>query len=242
MAVKSFYLDCKKSRDFGILIDTAKPYGAPNLDVNQISVPGRDGDVFVSNERYTNYDVIYPCGIMGNIPEKMRKIKSWLYGKKGYRKLCDEYTGMDYFRWAFFNSQIEPEVEGDLATFDITFSCKPYLYSFEGQKYKKVNNNTVLFNPEGFASRPLLKIYTQMSLPSNDIYINHTHLALDISESDKTIIIDTETQNAYFYNDGSYTNANHIINTADIELKTEANTFSVGSGLELEIMPRWRTL
>lgn len=240
--VREFYLDGKSSRDFGILINSAKPFGAPKLDVNQIAVPGRDGDVFISNERYENFELKYTCGIINNIDEKMRKIKSWLYSKKGYRVLYDDYTGKDYFRLVCFNSDISPDIDRKIATFDIAFSCNPYLFSFEGQKWLKVNSKTTLFNPEAFESRPILKIHTDMSLANTDIYINKTHFHFDDTAYDDTIIVDTQTQNAYFDNNGTYENANNIINTADIKLKTGINTFTVGSGLSVEIMPRWRTL
>lgn len=229
-----FVFDNKKSRDFGILIaDKPKIYGAPAMDIETISVPGKSGDLRKYNNRLENYILSYRCNLRCT-PEKSRKIKSWLYQPE-YKRLYDSYVS-GYFRWAALNKGIDDENGRIFTEFDVEFTCKPYLYSFEGEKEIDVASGDAIYNPEAYSARPIIKL-TKTSSVTTVIKIGSS--AFKVNGTGQ-YTIDAETQSCYY--DG--VNRNSDISSADIEIAPGENyiTRSGGALSEFKIIPRWRTL
>ena len=119
-----------------------------------------------------------------------------------------------------------------LANFEITFNCKPFLYSFEGQNWIELEGPAEIINPEVLNSKPLLKVTGK-----GEIQINSQRTVIS---DENTLFIDTEIQNAYFENNGVYSNANSKVTNCDLELVSGKNTiFYDDSKISLSIMPRW---
>lgn len=230
--IHKFYLDNQCSRDFGLLIDTPKVYGSPAADVEYVSVPGRDGDIPISKNRYANYTLAYPAGLKGNVAHKLRLIKAWLNSSRGYRKLWDTYD-RDYYRYAAFAADIDPGVTADIANFDITFNCKPFRYRFDGDNEISATGTLNILNPEIFEAKPLITVYGT----DGTLTVNNKNII--ISAISGYVTIDTETQNAY----KGTANKNATINTAAVSLVAGLNTIQAsGSITSYKIIPRWRTL
>lgn len=104
-------------------------YGAPSRDVEQIHVPGRNGDILVDNGGWNNVTVKYPnCNILSNFDENVEKLRGYLMSKPGYHTLIDQYHP-DEVRYAEFRGPFNPEAHtgngNDSGTFDLEFNCKP---------------------------------------------------------------------------------------------------------------------
>lgn len=51
-------------------------YGAPSRDIEQIHVPGRNGDILVDNGGWNNVTIKYPnCNILSNFDENVVSVK-----------------------------------------------------------------------------------------------------------------------------------------------------------------------
>lgn len=103
-------------------------YGAAERDIEQIHVPGRNGDLLYDNGGFKNVSVVFPCSIISDFPENARELRNFLLGAPGYHKLVDSYHP-DEYRMAEFRGPFEPDVHtyrnNDSANFDLVFNCKP---------------------------------------------------------------------------------------------------------------------
>lgn len=234
--VGKFWIDNKCSRDFGILTNFPTVFGSPSSDVEYISVPGRNGDLIIDNNRYANYELIYPCAIMGDITRKMHSIRAWLNASRNYRMLRDTYNP-GYFRLAAFSSAIDVSQDNRLiANFDVTFNCKPWLYRDDGEIVVDIINDSGLYNPESFFAAPVLYVTLSSKTVTGNIYINNQTITIKNVDN---ITIDCDAQDAYY--DGS--NLNSAINTASIRLESGYNNISFDSTItSLKVKPRWRTI
>lgn len=104
-------------------------YGAPSRDVDQIHVPGRNGDILVDNGGWNNVTVKYPnCNILSNFDENVEKLRGYLMSKPGYHTLIDQYHP-DEVRYAEFRGPFTADAHtgtgNDSGSFDLEFNCKP---------------------------------------------------------------------------------------------------------------------
>lgn len=242
--IRRFIFDDVDSRSLGVYIVDKKIYGAPVADVEYISIPGKSGDLIRDKKRFENIQIVYSVNIMRDIPTKIKSIKTWLYKSRGYVKLWDTYDP-EYFRWASFSAGFDPTETNGIATFDITFNCKPHRYRNTTQDENiihEVNDSArsfMIVNPEAISSRPLL----QLTGTSGDVSISGLDVdrqkTIHISKIDLFVNIDAETQNAYT----GTANKNSTVNSADFELYPGRNQITVSGDIRrIWIEPRWRTL
>lgn len=104
-------------------------YGAPSRDVDQIHVPGRNGDILVDNGGWNNVTVKYPdCNILSNFGENVEKLRGYLFSNPGYHTLIDQYHP-DEVRYAEFRGPFTADAHtgtgNDSGSFDLEFNCKP---------------------------------------------------------------------------------------------------------------------
>lgn len=104
-------------------------YGAPSRDVDQIHVPGRNGDILVDNGGWNNVTVKYPdCNILSNFGENVDKLRGYLLSNPGYHTLIDQYHP-DEVRYAEFRGPFTADAHtgtgNDSGSFDLEFNCKP---------------------------------------------------------------------------------------------------------------------
>ncbi|MDO4362959.1 MAG: hypothetical protein Q4C99_00390 [Clostridia bacterium] len=231
--MNSFTFNGKSSADFGLIIDSKEIYSSPKRDMSLVSVSGRNGDVIIDNNRYTNVTVSYTVGIK-NIKDNIKMLKAWLL-TPGYFVLSDTYNP-EYFRFACFNSSLDvTELLKNIGKAVISFTCKPFMYSYEGQNAITVTNDTVISNPEPFASQPLLKVYGNGSIT---FFINnHSYL---IENVNSFVYVDCELMTAY--KDTTLMNKNIKFTEFPI-LEVGDNAIALGNNCtSIEITPRWCTL
>ena len=115
-------------------------YGAPERDVEQIHVPGRDGDLLLDNGGFKNMQITYPCSIREYNPTVSQWLRRVLYGAPGYHRLEDSYHP-DEFRLAEYRGPFEPEVYSergnDAANVDLVFNCHPQRFLKKGAEQQQ---------------------------------------------------------------------------------------------------------
>lgn len=229
-----FNFNGEKSTDYGLLVEEIPNIlDAPPADVEQISIPGRNGDLLISNNRFENIEVTYNCGLRYDIT-KLRQLKAWLCCL-GYKKLYDSYNP-DYFRYASWSGGLPFESDKAFSHFELTFNCKPFLYRFDGDNQIEITNGMTIYNPEKFESRPLITIIRTDSSTASKVTIGEQSFYV---KGTGTLFIDTETQNCYY----DTTNRNSDISTADISIPSGSVEISWNQSIDqMIIIPRWRTL
>ena len=217
---------------FGVYVDPSKQYVTPEKDVEYIEIPGRNGTLTLSNNRFTDVTISYPCYFRDNFVANYRALESFLYSVEGFARLESDKEPL-YYRMASFASPIEPEV-GQLSRtgkFTLTFRCHPQRYLKSGETLVTISASDTINNPTLFKSYPLLR-----TVGSGTIQIGNVTITVADS-SYAHIYIDCETMNAYY---GAH-NANQYVSfsTHDRISLAPGDNGITHTLSELRIKPRW---
>lgn len=230
-----FEFDGKSSKDFKCLLSGEGMYDTPEPDVETIPVPGRNGVFLLDNKRYKNIKVKYNCYFFEDMKENFEKLKEVLLFDKNYHKLKDSYHP-DEFRIAAFIEGIETDVCFDeIAEFNLTFFARPERFLESGDKFLNCKNGTVLNNPSIYAADPIIKVGGSgtFKIGENEIEIKNN--------KDKTLILDSDIQDAYEIRDGAYINRNSDVAflKGDFPKLGKSEKIVFTDNLKIEVKPRW---
>ena len=183
------------SRDFGVFISGEGAFDAPARRGEMISIPGRNGYLFMDEGVFENITVEYPAfigtGYEAIFRQKIGDLRSALKSKGNYKRLTDTYHP-DEFRLGVYREGIEvdPKVITRAGNFTLKFDCKPQRFLVSGETLHVYTANGTIFNPTLFESSPIIKVTGNGSVLIGP-YI------FKVSNNDTTIIIDTELMEAY---------------------------------------------
>ncbi len=231
--MNSFTFNGKSSSDFGLLISKKDIYSAPARDVSFISVPGRNGDVIVDNNRYNNIDISYTVSFL-KAKERAKQIKVWLC-QPGYLRLTDTYQPQ-YYRLASFASKLPiDELLENVGNAQLIFNCKPFMYAVSGDTTQVFTKTAYISNPEAYDSLPYIKI-----TGSGNVTLNIGSVGYSITNISSYIELDCELMSAY----KGTTLCNNKINFTEFPtIPPGTSRISwTGTVTKVEIIPRWRTL
>ena len=83
----AFFFDGVTSRDYNLVIESKSILTAPEPDLQEYEIHGRDGTVFISNNRRRNVDISYDTFLrvpsQEDIQPYVTSIKNWLVAKPG---------------------------------------------------------------------------------------------------------------------------------------------------------------
>lgn len=197
-------------------------YGAPSRDVDQIHVPGRNGDILVDNGGWNNVTVKYPdCNILSNFGENVDKLRGYLFSNPGYHTLIDQYHP-DEVRYAEFRGPFTADAHtgtgNDSGSFDLEFNCKPQRFlreSFYDRSYylcperviSAVNSNHYAYNVE-----------EEVAVDGGNIEFTFTTKEDDMTVSNAVFVSDKGTEVAY---DGKTVFKNGVVSIPLIDKKGE---------------------
>ena len=246
-----FNYDGQDSRDYGLYIISQNAYDKPERDLTFISVPGRDGDLIIDNGGYKNLKLtlklrLFAEKVENNINDlafSYNRALNWLQQTATYHKLIFSYDE-NYYREACVFSGIKATKRyDDVIDFTVTFSCKPFRKSFEGDKKIIITSNQAFFNPEAFPSKPYMKIIPADGTQDFTIGVHKSanyHDYYSFYRADEYVEIDSETMNVF---KGNINKNNDYAAVSFPEFKPGINTIAfIGNIASIEIIPRWRTL
>lgn len=224
----------KNSSDFNVFISGESTYSTPARDIETIVVPGRNGTLSISNNRFNNVQITYPAFIVTEFSKNFAAMKAWLNSSTGYSMLTDTYD-LEHFRLARYSAELDPKMDqfNRHGTFEIYFDCDPRRFLKRGNKPVSVSSGASLKNPTLYDSNPLIDV-----VGSGTIGINGVSVA--VSASGETII-DCETQEAYY---GSTSRNSDITLTNGVfpKMIPGTNTITYSGFTSVKITPRWWTI
>lgn len=240
-----FTYNGRSSADYGLHIESKNVFSAPEYDVDMQSIPGRNGDLIVSNHRFSNIKVTYTVFLMRknvhDLAEMLRSIKLWLYTEPDrYHAITDSYdTG--HTRYGVISRALDIEEQlNRVGSFTVTFSCKPFRYSSDGQQVQSFTQfPAVIENITGFESRPYLIIYGSGAITLTLSASGQNHLWSFTGVSDY-VECDSDAMN--FYKDTVLKNNTVTGDGFPLLYPGTNNLNCTGTVSKIEIIPRWCTL
>ena len=157
----TFSFDGVESSEFGLWITGTGTFDAPEKDVTEIEIPGKNGVLIFDNGRYKNIDIAYPAFMPVMSAETVSGLKNFLISHSGkYYRLTDTYSP-DEFRLARYRGNIQFDIKGlfQAAEMQIIFDCKPQRFLLSGEEETEVSTGTTLNNPTRFRASPWIRIY-----------------------------------------------------------------------------------
>lgn len=123
-----------KSSDLGVFVTGSGSFDAAELDVDKYEIPGRNGDLILSNNRYKNIEITYPAFIPKAFMDKAQNVRNWMRSSRVYARLEDTYDTAHYRLGIPTGVQsFEPANRNDGANFEMTFDCKPQRFLKSGE-------------------------------------------------------------------------------------------------------------
>jgi phage-related protein len=170
--------------------------------------------------------------LQSDVEKAISSAGRFLMGKKGYRRL-ETSDDPDHFWMAKVDNspQIAMRIR-TLAPFEIGFDCKPQRFLKSGEIPIELDYGRPLYNPYGEIALPLITVYGQGAgrLTFGDRVVV-------IKELDGTLILDSDTQNAY--NDKGDQNSKIDAPLFPILPDGEIEIEMIGDIERIEIIPRW---
>lgn len=231
--MKILTIDNKPLSDFNTYYDGSEWFNLPVKAVENISVPGRNGDLTVDGKRFENISIPFECYIPKDFRKHYRNLTNYIFSLKGYKRIeSDEEP--DVFRMGQIKNEITPKMGqfGKFGSFTITIDFQPQKWLKSGEDEYLVNSSITLSNPTFFEAKPLLKVKG-----TGTIRVNSDTLVL--STNTGTTFIDCEMQEVY---EGTINRNSDLTMTGDnlpVLLPGENDIEYSGGITELIVVPRW---
>lgn len=156
---------------YGFYIDGQATFDAPARRGETVTVPGRNGTLFLDENTFENITVEYKCFFAAdkeeNFQAQLAGFRAALMSKRGYLRLADTYHPEE-FRLATYKAglEVDPIMYNRAGGFKLQFDCRPHRYLLSGEE--EYTNPFTINNPTLFPSSPLLMIYGYGYLMIND--------------------------------------------------------------------------
>lgn len=241
------------SADNGIKVERFPNLNRPIQKYEQVSVPGRNGDLFFYQDAWENYDQEYEIyageQTYGGAPSAWRDVFNWLNPAaaaptvndyinltvNGYHQLIDSYES-DTIRLATFC--YDTSVANSWNRFGraaIRFSCRPERFTSDAfTAITKSSTGGYVTNPSQMTAKPHIRINGS---GTGTVTVNG--YVMSITGLTDYIYVDCDTQNCYRLL-AENKNSNVTLTSGFPVLTSGRNTISWTGGVtSVVIVPRW---
>lgn len=218
--------------DFNTYYDGSNWFAIPEKDIEKIEVAGRNGDLTISNGRFKNISIEFPCYIRENFRGNYSALINFFYSLEGYLRVeSDEDPSV--YRMGLLASQIDPEMLqfNRAGMFSLAFDFMPQKWLKSGENRIALGASNTIYNPTQFDAKPIYEVQG-----TGSIVVNGTEFSL--STNTGTTIIDCDLQDAY---EGTINRNRQLTITGQIlpVLKPGANEVTVTGFTSVNLIPKW---
>lgn len=159
----SLTFDGQNSLDNGVFITAESSYDAPERDIEEIEIAGRNGAFLLDKGRWKNIEVTYKAGAFGSnqteFASKIRDFRNLMASRIGYKRLTDTYNPNEFRLGTFKDAfEVKPESANRHGEFGLIFNCKPQRYLTNGETEITVSSGDTITNPTPYDASPLLEV------------------------------------------------------------------------------------
>ena len=230
-----FTLDGKSSADFNCYIARSNMFDGPEHDDETVEIPGRNGTLVFSNERFRNFSGNLYCYIPGNMRENVDALRAFVSARHGYARYEDTLHPLEYrmVRYAGGFSIDTSDRVG--AAFDLKFDCKPQRFLKSGETTMTLTSAGTLYNATAYKARPIVTCYgTSGAVTINGVSVAATGLTSHVT-------LDCDAMEAY--EGATSRNASTTLTNGEFPALSPGNNAVSFTGFSrVEIIPRWWTV
>lgn len=218
----------------GLLISTLPPISKPKVRVSLEEIDGRDGDI-ATILGYAAYDKVFNIGLYGDyiIDDVIKFFDS--SGKVVFSNENDKY----------YNFAIYDAIDFDKLIRFKTATVKMHVQPFKYSVYEPIINYYIA--PNTWEVRNSGNIYSKPTITLSgtgiiNLTVNDTPaIIINLTDANETIIIDTQTMNAYDLN-GNFKNREIIGDYRSLQLNAGKNIITASgtvNNLKIANYSRW---
>ena len=212
--------------DFNTFMDQSKSFGSPEKDYEIISIPGRNGDLSIYNNRFKDITVSIPCFIRDNFLENYRALMQYLNSVDGYQRF-ETSKEPEYFRKALFLGSVEPATSAfnKSGKFTLNFRLNPQRWLKSAEDWVDLSSEDIYYfdNPTNMPAKPIFRFYENGNIyvssvdssSGTDVFTVTGEVKIT-NNVDKYVDIDCETFDCYSESGGVITNRNADV-TFDVD-------------------------
>ena len=145
---------------YSLFADDSKTFVVAEPDYTKIEVPGRIGDMLISNNRFKNVTIKLDCCIKDDFPRNFRNMMNRLHSLSGYQKLVLP-SDRGRYRVGYLKEVVQAKTTPFYQSgfFTLTFVCKPQRFLQEGDEeilLSAANTTITITNPTQFIAKPII--------------------------------------------------------------------------------------
>lgn len=166
-----FTLDGVSSLYYGVGLSGTGVWDAPARKGESISVPGRNGSIWIDDGSYENIMVTYPCWMAEGFDERVDDFRAYLSRHSdAYYKLTDSYHPLQFRLGRFAGAfTATPGAANKTGRMDVSFDCQPQRFLNAGFVWQSLDIPDIdpaeavatVFseeNPTGFPAAPAIML------------------------------------------------------------------------------------
>lgn len=216
--------------DFGCYYSGSNLWRKPQRMADTYSIPGKNGDLSIDLNSYSNISRQFECYINGDFARNYSALVDALHSVQGYQRFeCSEEP--DVYMMALFTSEIEPDMWqfNKRGTFTLEFNFKPQKWLKSGENAIEIGSSISLVNPTHQIAKPLIEV-----TGTGSVTINGSVLTL--ANNTSTTYIDCDIQDAY---EGAVNRNGDLTVSNGFPVLVENNEISMTGFTSVKLYPRW---
>lgn len=215
--------------DYGVYYDGSELWRTPEKIIDFYSIPGRSGDVGISQNKYSNITRPFNCCIRSNFRSNFSGLVNALSNVEGYGRL-ETSEEPDVYMMASFYDEIQPDLGqfNERGIFTLSFNFQPQKWLKSGEEAIEITSEDTLVNPTSQTAFPLILVAGTGTITINDS-------VLTLAENSSVTTIDCETQDCY---EGTINRNSDLTVVGGFPVLGPTNNISV-DGCTISIKPRW---
>lgn len=156
----TFIFNGKKNTEFGLRVAEGKKITTSSLDVERVSVPGRGGELLISNNRLNSAELSFPVNFVkekGLIATEVYRISEWL-NVAGYKDLTISYDPDFIYRAAYLETFSIEETMRQFGKTTINFVCYPVKFYKQGRTTQTLSNGATVNGIGNVNAKPIITL------------------------------------------------------------------------------------